>query len=129
MMRRTLILKRRLLMRMRRRSHPETAGSELTTMPILMLTGDRTHDDEMTPDDRAQAVAMLDELLAAASAHDFTQADTLRALLANGDRSARTIALAHEAMMCIPMQEIDAMLKHTVWPVATDRVPGSGTTE
>ncbi|MFL9999133.1 hypothetical protein PQR34_47935 [Paraburkholderia sediminicola] len=122
-MKRTLILKRKLMMR--RRSHPDNAGSAPTTLPILMLTGDRTHDDGMTPDERAQAVAMLDELLAVASAHGFTQPYTLRALLANGDRSARTIALAHEAMACIPVHKIDAMLKHTYQPGAADKPPDS----
>ncbi|MCI0151923.1 hypothetical protein KNO81_39475 [Paraburkholderia sediminicola] len=82
-MKRTLILKRKLLMR--RRSHPESAGRAPATMPLLLLTGDRTHDDGMTPDERAQAGAVLDDLLAAASTHGFRQADALRTLLANGD--------------------------------------------
>ncbi|MGF6604833.1 hypothetical protein P3T23_009589 [Paraburkholderia sp. GAS448] len=125
-MNRRLLLKRKLMMR--RRSHPELAGSAPTTMPILMLTGDRTHDDGMTPDERAQAAAMLDELLAAASAYGFTRADTLRTLLARGDKSAHTIAIAHEAMAFIPEEEIGAMLKHTYRPVAADDVSGSETT-
>ncbi|SIO72563.1 hypothetical protein SAMN05444172_9003 [Burkholderia sp. GAS332] len=118
-MKRTLILKRKLLMR--RRAHPETTGNAPATMPLLLLTGDRTHDDGITPDERVQAVAMLDQLLTAASAHGFRPTDTLRTLLANGDRSARTIALAREAMDCIPMHEIDAMLKYTYRPGHADR--------
>ncbi|CAE6849970.1 hypothetical protein R75461_07420 [Paraburkholderia nemoris] len=125
-MRRALILKRKLLMR--RRCHPETIGSTPTTMPLLLLSGDRTHDNEMTADERAQAVAMLDELLAAASANGFTRTDTLRTLLARGDRSAHAVALAHEAMTFISVEEIGAMLKHTYRPVAEGNGPGSETT-
>ncbi|SIO72546.1 hypothetical protein SAMN05444172_8981 [Burkholderia sp. GAS332] len=116
---RTLKLKRKLPTR--RRSHPETAGSAPTTMPILMLTGEGTPDDEMTPDERAEARAMLDELLAAASAHGFTHADTLRTLLANGDRSSRALALAHDAMGSIPVHEVGAILKRTCRTCAADR--------
>lgn len=86
--------------------HPTQPNEYLCNLAgSIMIAGDTAYGDpaETTPEGQAISRAFIERFLKEATAHGFSQADTLHALLRRNQSSARMINLATDAMNCIPM--------------------------
>lgn len=91
---------------------PDGAAYNLNASAVLLVLADSAHgknSHDTPPTGKARAAKALADLLAAASAGGYPQADILETLLTQGDTSPRVAAMCSEAMAAAGSERIGAV--------------------